>query len=169
MLQGDIWKVARDAVRDPPPQTRATEHVRLVYRGDTLVPAARQRERVAQHALDLLLGVDHRIYRRSAALVVALADFAGPPIVQPAGKLTHHQQIHAAQDRALDGGCAEQRRKRAHRAEIGEQRQLLAQAKQRVLWLRLGIRTADACAADRAEEHGVAPLAEPHGLVADRL
>src|SRR5579859_6851950 len=166
MPQFDIRVLAVDMIHYLPPKSRATENIRLIHRGESLAPPARQLKGVARDALDLGFGVDHRVNRRT--LRGRAFDLAWPAVIQAASQLTHDDQIYAAQNLTSQGRGPGERRQRAHRANIGEEFQFFAQAEERLLWLLLRIGSANARASNGAEEYSVHSLTERYCRITDR-
>ena len=100
MPQLHVGKIGRDPSSDAPPQSRAAEHVRLVYGSDQVATTARQLEGMSHNAIDLLLAVHHGIDGRSPLLL--LANFAWFAVVESTSKLANDQQIYPPYDVALE-------------------------------------------------------------------
>ena len=106
---------ARD---DLAPQPRGLEHVHLVHARHA---RARGREGDAGDALDLRACRTRRRRARRVALARLLAE------VDAARELAHDEQVGALEDLALERAGVVERRQRAHRAQVGEQAEALAQ------------------------------------------
>ena len=82
-----------DLVRDFSPQARRRHDVGFIYRGDLFAALARQLERRAHEARHLTLSVENRVHGLTSSS--AGSALTGPAVVDPAGQLAHHHQVHS--------------------------------------------------------------------------
>ena len=136
------------------PQDARLHDVALLHRGHLVAPGARQLEGDARDALDLVgvvdLGVD------GALLAVAeIDDLLRLAEIDAAGKLAHDQDVEPLDQLALQRRGVGERRIDDRRPQIGEQRQVLAQAQEPRLGTHLIGHAVPFRPADRAEDHRV--------------
>jgi hypothetical protein len=111
------------------PEHAGLHDVALFHRADFVAAGAGQLEGDAGDALDLVGVIDLRV--DGALLAVAeIDDFLGLAEIDAAGQLAHDQDIEALDQFRLQRGGIGQRRVADRRAQIGEQRHVLAQAQQ---------------------------------------
>src|SRR5208282_5299287 len=152
-LEGDVLVFPAQLDRNFAPQARRRHHVRLVDRGELFAALARQLEAETQHPRDFLLGVEAGIDR--FAPVLALALFAWLAVIDAAGELADYDEIDAGYHVGFERRCGEQFLNGAHRPQVGEQSERLAQAEQRLLGPLFRV--------------GIVPLGTAHGAEQNRI
>ena len=150
------------------PEHARLHDVALFHRGQLVAAFSRQIERDAGDALDLV-GVVHLRIDGALLAVAEIGDGFGLAEIDPAGELAHDHDVEALDHLALQAGGVRQRRIAHRRAQIGEQREFLAQPQQpglgpRVIGHAVPLRTAD-----RTENHGIGGHRHRHRGVGDAL
>ena len=136
------------------PEDRRVEHVRLVDRAEALAAAARGLEADARDALDLRDAVEHRVEafvvtRRVDAATARLAE------VDVAGELADDHQVEPGDDVRLQRRGGGEFRIEQRRAQVGEQRQLLADPQDALLGPQRARQRVVPRPADGAHQHSV--------------
>ena len=168
VLEHNVLELARmHLVDDLVPEHAGLHHVALLHRGDLVAALARELERDAGDALDLVgvvdLGID------GALLAVAeVGDGLGLAEIDPAGQFAQDDDVESVHHLALEARGIRERGIADRGANIGEQAELLAQPQQsrlrpHLIWHAVPFRPAH-----RAEDHGVGRVRLGHGLIGDR-
>ena len=149
------------------PEHAAFHHVALFHRGDLVAALARELEGHARNALDLVGVVDLRI--DGALLAVAeIGDGLRLAEINAAGELAQDHDVEAFDQFALERRGVGQSRIGHRRAQIGVEREILAQAQKPRFRPHLIRHAVPFRPADRAEQDRVGGLRLGHGLVGDR-
>ena len=140
----------------------------LLRRGHLVASLAREIEGDAADALDLVGVVDLRV--DAALLAVAeVADFLGLAEIDAAGQFADDDDVEALDHLRLQRRGAGERGIADRRADVGVEREILAQAQQARLRPHLIGHVGPFRAADRRQQHRVGGLRARHVGVADRL
>ena len=150
------------------PQHARFHDIVLLHRADLVGAGARQLEGDAGDALDLERVVDLRV--DAALLAVAqIDDLLGLAEIDAAGQFADDQDVEALDDFRLQRRGGGQRRIADGRAQIGEQRHVLAQAQQPGLGANLVGNTIPFRSADGTKQHRIGGHRLLHVGIGDRL
>ena len=153
---------------DLAPEHAGLHHIVLLGRGHLVAALAREIEGDAADALDFVgvvdLGVD------AALLAVAeIDDLLGFAEIDAAGQFAHDHDVEALDDFALERRGVGERGVADRRAQIGVEREFLAQPQQPGFRPHFVGNAVPFRAADRGEQDGVGALGARHVGFADRL
>ena len=138
-----------------PPKTHRGQHICLIHRAEHFAPPLRRAKGDIGHLLHLASAVAHRIVRFVAsALLLPRAK------VNAADELAHEQYIDVLQQLRPQWGLLKERGIGLHRAQVGEQAEMLAKLQQAALRLYACRWVGPFGSADSAEQDGVSRLAE---------
>ncbi len=137
-----------------PPEHARFHDVRLLRRAHPALPLAGELEGDAGDPADLLGRVDLRVDAAAAAVRQRL-DAARLAEIDAAGELADDHHVEPADDLRLQRRGIDERIEDHRRPQVGEQRQVLAQAQQAALGLLGERQRVPLRAADGAEQHGI--------------
>src|SRR4029077_8879515 len=168
MLERDVLEFACVQLLDHlVPENARLHHVALLHRGDLLAALARELERDAANALDLVgvvdLGVD-----RALLPVAEIGDGLRLAEIAPAGQFTQDDDVEPIHHLAFEARGVGERGIADSGANIGEKAGFLAQTKEPGLRPHLIRHAVPLWTADCAEDHGVGRVRLGHGRVGDR-
>src|SRR6266545_4459509 len=154
---GIVLRHARDHLA---PQLRHYEHIGLVHGGQPLLALHGDVESGAGDPLDLPGCIGHGIHGPGPA-VGELLPPPGLTEVEPAREFTDDHDVRALDHRALERRGVHQHGEAPGGSQVGEEVELLADTQEAPLGLLLLRQVIPLGPADRAEEDGIALLAEP--------
>ena len=168
VLEGHLRIVLAHAGDHLAPELRDHKDVGLVHGSQSLLPLHGDVEGGPGHSLHLARGVGHGVHGPGAAVGELLP---APRLaeVEPARQLPDDHDVGALDHLALQGGGVQQHGEALGRSQVGEEVELLAKAQESPLGLLLLRQSVPLGSPDRAEEDGVALLAQPEGGGGERL